>query len=103
MNKFIKYVFIILIVTFLALYFSFGMGYFEYANGKKAALTQEEIKKFEEDIQNGKEVDAINYIYEKGNYQNNISKIGLTISSVSYKLINKGVKVSFKVLEKLTN
>lgn len=103
MNKFFKYSVSIFAFVFLILYFSFGMGYFEYANGKKARLTEKEIEKFEKDISEGKEVDALNYIYEKGNYQNNVSKIGLTISNACYKVVNRSAKVCFKFLEKITD
>lgn len=97
-----KYIFISLFVTFMALYFSLGAGYFEYTNSKRVALTNEEIAKFEQDIKDGKQVDALNYIEEEGNYQNLISKFGLTVSNTASKLVNKGVGYGFKLLEKLT-
>jgi hypothetical protein len=97
-----KYIFLSLFAIFLALYFSVGVGYFDYINGKKVALTEKQIQEFEKDVAAGKEVDALTYVEEKGNYQNRISKLGLSISNVSYKIINKSLKLGFKVLEKLT-
>ena len=99
----VKYIFISLFVTFVALYFSVGAGYFEYTNGKKSALTEAQIAKFEKDVADGKEVDVQKYLVEKGNYQNKISKFGLAVSNTAYKVVNKGVGYGFKILEKLTS
>lgn len=99
----VKYIFISLFVTFVALYFSIGASYFEYTNGKKAALTEAQIQKFEKDVADGKEIDVEKYLEEKGNYQNGISKFGLAISNTAYKVVNKGVGYGFKLLEKLTS
>lgn len=99
----VKYSFISLFVAFVALYFSVGAGYFEYTNGKKVALTEAQIQKFEKDVASGKSVDALKYIEEKGNYQNKISKFGLAVSNTAYKVVNKGVGYGFKLLEKLTS
>ena len=98
----IKYIFLSLFLIFIALYFSASAGYFEYINGKKVALTESQIKEFEKDVAAGKKVDALKYTEENGNYQNRISKLGLSISDISYKIINKGLGLSFKALEKLT-
>lgn len=98
----VKYILISLFVTFAALYFSMGAGYFEYTNGKKAALTESQIAEFEKDIADGKEIDVEKYLKEQGNYQNNVSKLGLAVSNITYKIINKGISFGFKALEKLT-
>jgi len=102
LKSIVKYIFISLFVTFVALYFSVGAGYFEYSNGKKAALTEAQIAEFEKDIADGKEIDVKKYLEEKGNYQNNVSKFGLVISDATYKVVNKGIGIGFKALEKLT-
>lgn len=98
----IKYIFVTLLVSFTVLYFSMSAGYFEHTNGKKVALTNEQIEKFEKDIESGKNVDALNYVIQKENYENNVSKVGLTVSNITYKVVNKGISYGFKALEKLT-
>ena len=45
-----------LFVIFLAIYGSSKTGYYEYENKKQKELTEEEIKKFEEDVAKGKNV-----------------------------------------------
>ena len=61
-NKIFKFIFIVFFMSFLVIYFSELTGYYEYQNYKKATLTEEQIKKFEEDVKNGKEVDINKYL-----------------------------------------
>ena len=82
-----------------ALYLSQSTGYFEYRNSKKAALTNEQIEKFENDVKEGKNIDLEEYIdINNQNYQNTISKAGLSISNTTEKVIQKIIGGSFKVL-----
>ena len=99
LNKLFRYAILVSFVTFFALYLSQSTGYFEYRNSKKVALTNKQIEKFEQDIKEGKTVDIENYIETNNqNYQNAISKTGLTISNLTEKAIQKIIDGSFKVL-----
>ncbi len=99
LNKLFRYTILVSFVTFFALYLSQSTGYFEYRNSKKVALTNKQIEKFEQDIKEGKTVDIENYIETNNqNYQNTISKTGLTISNLTEKAIRKLIDGSFKVL-----
>ena len=101
-NKIFKYIILTFFITFLALYISQGTGYYEYKNSKKVALTNKQIKKFEEDINKGKNVDLTKYIeINNKSYQNKISKTGLSISNTLEKGVQKLIGESFKVLSKL--
>ncbi len=101
-NKIFKYLLLISFITFFALYLSQSAGYYEYKNSKKVALTNEQIKQFEKDVNNGKNVDITKYIeINNKDYQNNLSKMGLTISSNLEKVVRKFISESFKVLAKL--
>lgn len=100
--KLLKYVIVISFVTFTALYLSEASGYFEYKNRKKTVLTNERIKQFEKDVNEGKQVDLKDYVdIDDRNYQNKLSKTGLAISSSSEKIIQKIIGETFKVLSKL--
>lgn len=102
LNKIFKFVFLTSFMTFFALYVSVSSGYFEYKNSKKVALTNEQIRQFEEDVNNGKKVDIKKYIdFNNKNYQNKLSKAGLSFSSVTEKCVQKVIGESFKVLSKL--
>ena len=49
-NKIFKFIFGLFFMSFLVIYFSELTGYYEYQNYKKTSLTEEQIKKFEEDV-----------------------------------------------------
>ena len=101
-NKFFKYILLISFIIFSALYISQAVGYFDYKNRKKVSLTNQQIKKFEKDVKNGKNIDIKKYIDENtNNYQNKLSKAGLSISTTIEKIIQKIINETFKVLSKL--
>lgn len=101
-NKIFKYIVFISFITFLALYLSQSTGYFEYKNSKKVALTNEQIKQFEKDVNEGKNIDITKYIeINNKDYQNKLSKTGLQVSNILEKSVQKFISESFKVLEKL--
>ena len=60
-NNWFKRILIILILLFISLYISSVSGYYEAKISDKVALTDKEIKQFEQDVMNGKEVDLNNY------------------------------------------
>ena len=101
-NKIFKYLLLTSFITFFALYTSQSTGYFEYKNSQKVALTNEQIRQFEEDVNSGKNVDVTKYIQiNNKNYQNKISKAGLSLSGTLEKGVRKIINESFKVLAKL--
>ena len=101
-NKIFKYIFFTSFIVFLALFISQSTGYFEYKNSKKVALTNEQIKIFEKDVNEGKNIDLTKYIEANNkNYQNKLYKTGLLISNVLEKGIQRFINKSFKILEKL--
>ena len=94
-NKILKYLILTSFITFLSLYISQSTGYYEYRASKKTALTNKQIKEFENDIRKGKKVDIKKYIETNNkNYQNNLSK-------TSEKCIQKVIDKSFKLLGNL--
>lgn len=94
-EKIFRYGSIILVVLFLLLFF---VGDFVYRNKltTKTILTEEQIKKFEEDVKNGVNIDINDYVVRDKNYQNNVTRVNDTISSI----INKVFKQIFKYLLK---
>ena len=75
-KKIYKFVFTVFFLSFLVVYFSELTGYYEYQNHKKATLTQEQIRQFEKDVANGKEVDINEYlVVEEKNYNNGLSEL----------------------------
>lgn len=60
-ERIIKLFFIFFFVFFFALVFAENAGYYTPRSAKTKALTEEQIKIFEEDIKNGKTIDITEY------------------------------------------
>lgn len=100
MIKSIGKLFLILIVLcFLALFTTQVSGYYEYNNSRETTLTNEAIKKFEEDIKEGKDITINNYI-KTNNYTNRTSKTALKLSNHLQALMDKGLR---KLLSSIAN
>lgn len=103
-NKIYKFIFYIFFISFLVIYFSELTGYYEYQNYKKTSLTEEQIKKFEEDIKNGNEVDINQYLVaDNKKYNNTLSKLASKFSDGISKIVNSGVEYIFKYISKLVD
>lgn len=76
-----KFIFMILFIMYLTLYFGGTKGYYEYQLHQKTSLTEEQIKKFEEDVKSGQKVDLEDYITkEKVDFNNKLANAGKKIS-----------------------
>ena len=88
-HNFLKTLFILVFLLFLALYIASKTGYYEKSVKDKTYLTNKKLKEFEKDISEGKNVDAKDYLSKEVDYSNvftksanNISnKIGLVVNS----------------------
>lgn len=95
-----RLIILILIFLFFVLYFMQVSGYNEYSKNRENMLTEEEIKKYEKDIEEGKDVTVTDYLNKnKISYENNISKIGLDLSYFIEDAFNKGMNAFFKMLD----
>ena len=89
-------------ISFLIIYLSEITGYYEYKNHIKTNLTEAQIKKFESDVKNGNKVDINDYLIDDTKkYNNNLSQIASKLSDSISRLVNNGVKYSFKYISKL--
>ena len=96
-----KIIFIFLFVIFLTMYISVGSNYYEYELHKKVMLTNEDIKRFEDDVKNNKEVDIDNYISSRVDYSNSFSKASTKVSKETKKYIKQGIEGIFNIFSKL--
>ncbi len=100
-KKIFKFCFWCCFITFLTLYLSQATGYYEYEQHKKVSFTNEQIKKFEEDVASGKNVDLDSYLVEKEkNYSNKTSKLGYNISKTIGKYVKDGLDNTFNLINK---
>lgn len=98
-----KLIIIVIVVSFFSLYFTTLGGYYEYNLSQKNTLTEEAIKRFEEDVKQGKQIIASNYIEEEKNYNNKATKIATEISKFISKAFNATMKFIFNQLENVVN
>lgn len=100
-EKGFRVVFIFLFVIFLTMYILVGSNYYEYELHKKVVLTNEDIKRFEDDIKNNKVVDIDNYISSRVDYSNSFSNMSTKVSKGTLKYIKQGIEGIFDVFSKM--
>lgn len=101
-NNIYKFIFIIFFTSFLVIYLSEATGYYEYQNYKKTSLTEDQIKKFEDDVKNGNKVDINDYlIIDTRQYDNKLSKLASKLSDGISVFVNNSVEYVFKYISKL--
>ena len=94
-----KILILALIVSFISLYATTIGGYYENSISKQNVLTEEAIKRFEEDVKQGKKIVASNYIEEEKTYGNKASKLATEISNLVSSTFDKTMKFIFKQIE----
>ena len=101
-NKLYRFIFMVFFLSFLVVYFSEITGYYEYRNYQKKTFTEEQIKKFEEDVASGKEVDINDYVViDTKTYNNKLSKLTSKLSDGISEVVELSVNETFKALSKL--
>lgn len=101
-KKIFRFIFICLFIIYMTLYLSQATGYYEYQNREKVVLTEKQIKQFEQDVQEGKDISIENYFNKDENsYDNKTSKLGLDISKKLGNVVKKGIDEAFSLLNKL--
>ena len=89
-------------IIFMILYVCKEAGYYEYKAYQKVTLTEEAIKRFEEDVYQGKDVKASDYIIvEDTDYSNKFSCFGAKIGEIIDNFMNNILKNTMKILGKL--
>lgn len=103
-NRFFKILFWVFFISFMIIYFSEITGYYEYKNYQKITMTNEQIKKFEEDIKSGKKVNPDNYLLtETTKYDNKLSNVANSLSNGISKLVKGSVENAFKLISNLVD
>ena len=91
----------ILFLLYLIVLYSNSKGYYEYKEYNKMNLTKEAMERFEEDVKNGKELSANEYIdniYK--DYSNIITKAGVKVGEESKKIMTGGFTKLIKIIGK---
>lgn len=101
-KKIFRFIFTCLLIIYITLYLSQAAGYYEYKTRERVVLTEKQIKKFEQDVADGKDISIEDY-FDKNetNYSNKTSKLGLDISKSLGNFVKKGIDETFNLLNKL--
>ena len=100
-KKIFSFVFLILLMTFLTLYLSQATGYYEFTEHKRVVFTNEQIKQFEKDVAEGKDVRVEDYLENQNkNYDNKVSRFGFQLSTTIGKYVKQGLEGTFKAINK---
>ena len=92
----------ILFSIYLIVLYSKSNGYYDYKEYNKMKMTDEAMKKFEEDVKNGENIDINSYIDNTyKDYSNSLTKMGTKFGNISKDLMTNGFTKIIKVLEKL--
>ncbi len=104
MNKkfLIKAIFGIFFVAFVISYVIGESGYYEYELANKKYLTEEEMKKFEEDVRNGEDIDLKDYTVEtRKDYTNKFTDVVTNTSLTINEYLKKTIESVFGLLNKM--
>ena len=98
-TKIFRMSFIILFAVYLTVYISNKYGYYEYQKHERVTLTEEQIRKFEQDVKDGKQIDIESYVSDVNkNYQTKLSQAGLNLSNGLANIVKTGVDGFFKYI-----
>lgn len=101
-KKGIYLIFMLITVTFICSYVVSQSGYYEYNLQSKKNLTEKEIKQFENDIKEGKDVDITDYMKDKTvDYSNILTRTTVKVSTTINKYLKKTIESVFKILNSL--
>ena len=89
-----------LFFIFISLYIALESGYYESKIAKKTEMTEESVKRFEEDIKNGKPIDVDSYVFkEHKDYRNNTTDAAIFIGKKVEKLMSTGITDFFNLVK----
>lgn len=89
-----------LFLIFISLYIALESGYYEAKMTKKTAMTEESIKKFEQDIKEGNPIDVNSYVYdEHKDYSNNTTDAAIFIGSKVESFMSNGITEIFEIVK----
>lgn len=92
---------LILFCIYLIVEVSYSNGYLEYENYQKQIITEEAMKRFEEDVNNGKDISINDYIsVNNKDYSSRTSRISASIGKKIENFIDGGFKDILKTISK---
>ncbi|MBO6195617.1 MAG: hypothetical protein J6O56_04705 [Bacilli bacterium] len=104
MKKFLYFILLVLFIIFICIFSASSSGYYEYSNNKKTVFTEDKIKQFEKDVEEGKNVNIKDYLKTNSkDYSNKVTNFGDGLSDFINSSVNFVLKGGFKIVEKMIN
>lgn len=94
--KIFKIFMILLILSFLGLFFAYSNGYSEAMKSNKVNLTNQKIEEFEEDILNGENISINDYLETEKTYSTRSTKASLNLSNKLENIVDSSIKFIFR-------
>ncbi len=103
MKKYLKIGFLLIVLLYLLLFFSYKNGYYKDLNEEKKILTDEKIKEYEEDLKNGIDVTKKEYVVVEPSYDNAYTRTFLKLSKTIESSFDKTIKYLFRKISKIVD
>ena len=103
MKKIWKGLFLLIILFYLLLYFSYKNGYYVKRNEEMTHLTEEKIKEYENDLANGVDVSKKSYVVTRESFDNKYTRLSLKVSHAIESIIDKSIKHFFRKISDSIN
>lgn len=90
---------ILLVLMYITIYIVSLTSYYSTIESKNSTLTEEAIRRFENDVLSGEKIVASNYLEEKKSYDNLLSRTSIHIGNIIENIFNKIMKSLLKEVE----
>ncbi len=101
-KKVVKFGIICVVIIFFCAYVIEESGYYEYNLSNKRNLTEEQIKQFESDVKEGKDIDIDDYVVDSTvDYSNKLTKVTTKISLGINDYLKDKIKGVFSILNRM--
>lgn len=101
-KKFVKLIIVVIVVIFFYAYITETSGYYEYSIRNKSNLTEEQIKRFEEDVKEGRDIDINEYTADTSvDYSNKLTKTTTKVSLEINSYLRDRIRDVFRILDKM--
>lgn len=95
-NKVFLFIFLTFFIFFVILLLAQSQGYYQNRNEKAKVLTDKQIREFEKDVSNGKDIDVKKYVlYEDKDYSNDVTKGVYKVSLKLESFVDGTIKLIF--------
>lgn len=90
---------VVIFLMYITVYITSFTGYYSSIEGRNSSLTKEAIERFEKDVLSGEKIVASNYLEEKKEYDNLLSRSSIKIGKIIEKIFNKIMKTILNEIE----